>query len=272
MKLAVSNIAWPTGADAAAAALLRRHGATGVEIAPTMVWPKPLDASRADVLAYRATWERQGLTVVALQALLFGRPDLTLFAGRERREQTFDYLDRIMELAEWLGAGVLVFGSPKNRLIGGRPTAEVMPETVEFFRHVGDRAAKRGVIFGIEPNPPEYGCDFVTTAAEGSALVAAVGHPGFGLHLDAGGLALTGGTPADAGPVRPCHYHISEPHLSLIGTGGAPHAAYAVSLRGLGYDGWRSIEMRRPEGDWEVALDTSLAHAAGSYFPQASAA
>lgn len=272
MKLAVSNIAWPAGCDSAAAELLRRHGATGVEIAPTMVWPKPLDASEAEIRAHRAFWEQRGLSVVALQALLFGRPDLTLFETTERRERTFAYLDRIMWIGELLGAGVLVFGSPKNRRIGERPLIEAHTEAVEFFRRIGDRATRRQLVFCIEPNPPEYGCDFIATTAEGAKLVAAIGHPGLGLHLDAGGLALSGETAADAGMVRPRHFHISEPHLKPIGTGGAPHAKYAADLHELRYDGWRSIEMRRPEVGWEVALNDGLTKAVERYFPRACAA
>ena len=34
MRLAVSNLAWPAGADAAVAPLLIEHGFAGVEVAP----------------------------------------------------------------------------------------------------------------------------------------------------------------------------------------------------------------------------------------------
>src|SRR4051812_10329496 len=54
MRLAISNIAWPVGADDEAAPLLNAHGVEGVELALTKIWPEPLDASAADVRAYRA--------------------------------------------------------------------------------------------------------------------------------------------------------------------------------------------------------------------------
>ncbi len=45
MKLAISNIAWEAKDDELVAALMREHGVDGVEIAPTVHWPSPLEAS-----------------------------------------------------------------------------------------------------------------------------------------------------------------------------------------------------------------------------------
>ena len=91
MRLAISNIAWPAGADAAAAPLLRAHGVEGVELALTKIWPEPLDAPAAEVRAYRDGWEKQGLRIAALQALLFGKPHLTLFSDEPTRRQMLNY-------------------------------------------------------------------------------------------------------------------------------------------------------------------------------------
>jgi sugar phosphate isomerase/epimerase len=265
MKLAVSNLAWPVESDGAAAELLGRHGVRAIELAPTKVWPRPAEATEEDVIAYRAFWERRGFQIVALQALLFGRPDLTLFDDPGTRGHTFDYLCRIMRLASCLGAGVLVFGSPGNRRVNGRPPAEVRPVAVDLFRRLGEAAHRHGVSFCIEPNPPAYGCDFVTTVEQGAQLVAEVGHPGFGLHLDAGGMALAGESLERVGAVGPRHFHISEPHLCPIGTGSTPHAVYAEQLRQVGYERWCSVEMRMAERDWLVILDESLAQAGRLY-------
>jgi sugar phosphate isomerase/epimerase len=265
MRLAVSNIAWPAGSDAAAADLLRRHGVPAVEVAPTKVWPQPADVTEAEAMAYRSWWERRGMAIVALQALLFGQPGLTLFDRAATTERTLDYLGRIIRLAGWLGAGALVFGSPKNRLAAGKPAAEVWSTALGLFRRLGAVAERHRTVFCIEPNPPEYGCDWVTRVAEGAALVAEVGHPGFGLHLDAGGMMLAGDNLAGLGPVRPGHFHISEPHLGPTGTCGAPHTAFAEELRRIHYDRWHSIEMRMPEGDWLATLDRSIGNAVRLY-------
>jgi sugar phosphate isomerase/epimerase len=265
MKLAVSNIAWPRGEDAGAAEVLARHGVTGVELAPTLVWPDPLAVTERDAVACRLAWERRGRTVVAMQALLFGKSDLLLFGDPAVRDRAVGYLGGVMRLAGWLGRLVLVFGSPGNRKVGGRAYEEVLPEAVAVFRRLGELALGHGVTFCIEPNPPAYGCDFVTSAAQGAALVAEVAHPGFGLHLDAGGLTLSGERPADLKDAPLAHYHVSEPHLKPIGTAGAPHAVFAADLQARGYDRWCSVEMRQPEGDWRSALESSLMVAREAY-------
>jgi len=222
----------------------------GLELAPTKLWPQPTEVSEMDARRYRSAVERRGLSVVAFQAVLFGRPELTIFENDARRAETIAYLAGMCRLAGWLGARVLVFGSPKNRLVGATRSTEALAIACDFFRRVGDHAARHDTMVCIEANPPEYGCDFITHTAAAAELVGAVDHPGFGLHLDAGGITLAGDAPD---VVRGCaslarHYHISEPHLAPIGTGGADHAALASALRRGGFQGWLSIEMKPPAG------------------------
>lgn len=252
MKLALSNIAWRREDDAAIAALMREHGVGGVEIAPTALWEDPLGVAAAQVQAVRDWWEDHGAQVVALQALLFGRPELTIFQAQTARRATLEYLTGMMDLAAHLGARAMVFGSPKNRLVGELDAREARRIALEFFGEVGKRAAARDVVLCIEPNPRDYGCDFVNTTAEGLALVQEVGSPGFGLHLDAGALTLNRENIAEAiaeaaGVLQ--HFHASDPGLVPLGTGGADHAACAGALREAGYESWVSVEMRPlPDG------------------------
>lgn len=270
MRLAISNIAWPAGADEDAAPLLHSHGVEGVELALTKIWPEPLAASAAEVIAYRQRWEKRGLRIAALQALLFGKPQLTIFDTEAVRRQTVDYLSGIIERAAWLGAAVLVFGSPKNRRRGELSPAEAWSLAVPFFRELGRHARRQGVCFCIEPNPAEYGCDFVTTVAKGIELVDAVAEEGFGLHLDTGGMALAGDVPAAsiaAADERCRHFHISEPFLAEVGSGPAVHGECATALRARAYRGWVSIEMsqaKEPDA-WRPAIERALALAKANY-------
>ncbi|HVE85340.1 MAG TPA: sugar phosphate isomerase/epimerase, partial [Myxococcales bacterium] len=115
MKLTASNIAWKPAEDETAAAALRSVRAEGVEIAPTAVWPRPLESTQQQRLEYRRWWEERGLKISSLQALLFGRPELRIFGDEEGRKATFEYLAGMIRLGGELGAAALVFGSPKNR-------------------------------------------------------------------------------------------------------------------------------------------------------------
>jgi len=250
-KLAISNIAWDPLDDAAAAELMRAEGFTGLEIAPTVRWSSPMEVPDHDVDAYRAWWEERGIRVVALQSLLFGRPDLVLFGSESARRALADHFTGMIALARRLGAGVLVFGSPKNRQRGAVPLAEAMAIAAEFFRRVGAVAAANATKICIEPNPPDYGCDFITTTAEAAALCARVASPGVLVQGDLGAMQMVGDSPAvaiAAAGSRIGHFHASEPNLAESGSGPAgakPHEEAAHALREQAYPGWISIEMRR---------------------------
>jgi D-psicose/D-tagatose/L-ribulose 3-epimerase len=270
MRLAISNIAWPSGADATVMPLLHTHGVEGVELALTKVWPEPLAVSADEVRAYREGWEKQGLRIVALQALLFGKPHLTLFGSEQARGQMRDYLTRMIERAGLLGARVLVFGSPKNRLRHGQSPAEAWAIAVPFFRELGGIARRHGVCFCIEPNPPAYGCDFVTTVAEGIELVDAVADDGFGLHLDTAGMSLAGDPPMAsilAAGNRCQHFHVSSPFLAEVDGATVTHNEFAQALREADYQSWLSIEMgeAKETGAWAAAVERSLAFVRAAY-------
>lgn len=250
MRLAVSNIAWPAAEHASVLPALRELGVTAVEVAPTKLFPDPSAVSPADVDATRAWWADQGFAVVAAQALLFGRPELTLFDSTAVREQTLVYLARVLATCGRLGAGACVFGSPKNRRRGDLPEAAARDTAVSFFRRLAGYAADAGTTVVLEANPPRYGADFVTRAAEAIELVRAVDHPAFRLHLDTACMTLAGDPTRetfDAGFPQLGHFHVSEAELAAPGPGTAvDHAAFATELNQRGYAGWVSLEMREP--------------------------
>jgi len=205
-----------------------------------------------------------------MQALLFGRGDLVLFGDAAGRRRLTDYLAAIIDLAAGLGATRLVFGSPKNRRRGSLGIVQAEAIAIPFFRELGRRAADRGVWILIEPNPSDYGCDFLVASRQVIEFVGRAGQDGLGVHLDSGAMAIGREVPAEivaaAGP-RWRHVHASEPGLVPLGTGGADHAALAEALRAVGYDGFVSIEMTQgPAGtSWRERLDAALAVAGRAY-------
>jgi sugar phosphate isomerase/epimerase len=269
MRLAISNIAWPTGADAEALPLLKEHGVAGVELALTKIWPEPLAATAEELDKYRAWLESRGLSIVALQALLFGKPDLLLFGSPSAREAMHDYLVEIIRRAARLGAGALVFGSPGNRKHGNLDSAAAFAVAIPFFRRLGEVAAQHGVAVCIEPNPPAYGCDWITTVREAIELVDAVSSAGFGLHLDSAGMHLAGDGAAAvlAAGSRVRHFHASAPFLEGVSSGDVPHGEYAAALADQGHRGWVSIEMAEPKlrPTWQEGVRTALGFVRQTY-------
>ncbi|MEX1025333.1 MAG: sugar phosphate isomerase/epimerase [Planctomycetota bacterium] len=281
MRLSISNIAWRAEEEAAVAKLLQARGITGVEIAPGRIAPPGLTAARTgvapseltddEVLRYRSFWGDHNIEVVAMQALLFGQPDLQVFGDASDRRALVRYLTRIVAIGGLAGAKALVFGSPKNRRVDGLTANEIEARSREVFRELGAIAVDHGTCLCIEPNPPEYGCNWITSAAEAKALVDRIDHPGFGLHLDAAALHLAN---EDAALLRSMasearHFHVSEPELAPVGapTSPVPHASFAAALGDARYANWISIEMRQPAPDASnlPALTAALDFTATTY-------
>jgi sugar phosphate isomerase/epimerase len=249
-RLAFSNIAWEPEEEPQVLPLLRSAGITGIEIAPTVLWPRWEGATPEAARAYRRCLEDEGFVVPALQAILFARPLAALFDPRGDAH-FLDHLGRVAALAGGFGARVAVLGAPRQRDRGARGWDEALESAVPVLRRAASVFADHDCCLCIEPNPARYGCNFVLNSQEGAALVEAVDAPGFGLHLDAAALYLEGESLAAVWPrvghlVR--HFHVSEPELGDFRAAVVPHASNFAVLESAGYGGWCSIEMRRPAG------------------------
>lgn len=262
MRLAVSNIAWERADDDAAAAVLRGAGIDAVELAPTKAWPDPRTADLAAAHAERDRWQARGLTVRSTQSLLFGRPELQLFGPGQ--EDLIAHLELVLGLGAAMGAGPQVFGSPRNRRRGDLPLEQALPVAVAAFTRLAVTAAGLGTTLVLEANPEQYGADFVTSAHEAAALVAAVDHPGLRLHLDTACMALAGDDPVACVHRYAhllAHVHLSEPDLGPVGAPNPVHTSVVRALRDVGYTAGVTVEMR-PCADPLAGLQRAAAYAA----------
>lgn len=247
MNISISNIAWDISEEQEMIGILKEYAIQGIEIALTKIWNPPINIPDQDIFNYKTRWNQNGIELVAMQSLLFNRPDLTLFDSELIREQTKNYLKQIILIAEKLKIKVLVFGSPKNRLISQLNKNKALDIAIQFFSEIGQFSDKHNLVFCIEPNPAEYGCDFIKTTEEGIELVKEVNHPGFRLHLDAATITLNH---ENIEKSIKCsipflsHFHISEPYLELIGSRNTNHSHFVKVLREIGYEKWVSIEMK----------------------------
>lgn len=251
MKLAVSSIAWANEEEEAVADRLRALNVTHVEIAPTKLWADPTIVAADEARAYVAWWADRGIEVSAFQSMLFTRPDLKIFESEQNRRETVSYMSKFLELAGIMGARKLVFGSPKNRQRGEMDMARANDIARKFFDELGGIAEKHGVVLCLEPNAPQYNCDFATNAADGAGLVKSVNNPGFGLHLDTACMALAGddieSSIRDNRDILE-HFHVSSPMLEQVEQrDDVDHAAAAQALRNINYDKLVSIEMKPGE-------------------------
>jgi D-psicose/D-tagatose/L-ribulose 3-epimerase len=250
MKIAISNIAWLPEEDRDALAMLRECGLSAVEAAPSRWWPDPAKATAEEARERRERLHTDGLSVAGFQAILFGKPDLTLFDSADQRRACLNYLTHIAQLLAICGGGPIVFGAPKNRLVpAAMSRAEADRIAVEFFVELAGRAARLGVWYCLEPNPTGYGCNYVTHVADAARIVRQVNSPGLRMQIDAGELAMNDEAVARiVGEHHDIigHVHVSQPMLGSFEAPWAGHSALASALTSAGYTGFASVEMKRP--------------------------
>ncbi len=259
MKLAVSNIAWLPADTPDRYAQLAAAGVEGIEAAPGVLFPeaeRPLRPRSTAIAAARAAAAVHGLRFASLQSVHFGLSEAQLFGPPPARAIFIDALTDAVDLAAALGMAAIVIGSPRARI---RP--EGMSETAAFdsaaegLRPVAERAAQAGVRLAFEANPALYGGNFVTHFADALRLCQQVDHPGFGINLDLGErLANDGAIDLDEAARWLAHVQVSAPELAPPLGQAAAVGELAAKLRGVRYDGWVSLEMRRPAIDAGAVL------------------
>ena len=268
MRLSISNIAWDPSDDEAVAALLARHGVDAIDIAPGKYFPRPLEARTEDVHRVRQWWAQRGIEITGMQALLFGTTGLNVFAPEPTQQALLTHLDAVCRIGGQLGATRLVFGSPRNRDRTGLTDAQAHADAVAFFTQLGDVAQRHGVVVCLEPNPPCYGANFMTTSAETARVVEAVAHPAIRMQLDTGALTINGEAIGDVLAAHGSlvgHIHLSEPDLVPLGDKGVDHGALHRAMAAVLPHHVATIEMlattaEPPLGAVDRALRFANAH------------
>lgn len=246
MKFSISNIAWQENEDEMTYELMNAFGYRGIEIAPSRIWKQPASASLESIHSFKLMMTDRGIKICAMQSLLYGHPELTLFQSKEKNYQTMHFLKKMIDLASLLECEAVVFGSPKNRLMSGMNSNDAEKIAVKSFKELGDYAFTKKIDFCLEPNPKEYGADFLTNTLETVEFVKKVQSPGLWLNIDAGTIALNDENLETILPIAipfARHLHISEPFLGEI-SNVSLHSKLLKMVSELKYQYWISIEMR----------------------------
>lgn len=253
MKLSISNIGWENENDAYVYGLMEKYGCSGLEIAPTRIFPE----NPYSKISEAAEWSRllkkeHGFSISSMQSIWFGRQE-KLFGTQKERDALADYTKQAIDFAAAIGCGNLVFGCPRNR---NCPEGADLADAILFFREIGDYAASKGTMIGMEANPPIYNTNYINDTASALALVREVASKGFLLNLDVGTMIQNGEDMALlSGQVEYIsHVHISEPGLKPIEKREIHRALKEVLLSG-GYYKFISVEMGKT-GDMEVIGST----------------
>lgn len=256
MNLSISNIAWAPEQDANVYKMMRSYGYSGLEIAPTRIFPEnPYEDLETAKSWAKSLKEREGFQISSMQSIWFGRTE-RLFGTKEEKNLLIDYTKKAIDFAAAIGCGNLVFGCPKNRIF---PEGASSKDAITFFKELGDYAYSKGTTIGMEANPEIYGTNYINDTTSAIDLIKSVDSKGFHLNLDVGTMIANAESvnllKGNIGFVN--HVHISEPHLKPLKEREL-HKELAEYMKENDYQGYISIEMARQD-DMQI-LENCLAY------------
>lgn len=245
MRLSISNIAWSDEKDEQVYALMKKHGYSGLEIAPTRIFPEtPYDKNKDAKAWGEQLKQKYGFSVSSMQSIWYGHQE-KIFGSAEERQVLVDYTKKAIDFAAAIDCPNLVFGCPRNRNLPEGADAE---PAIGFFREIGDYAVEHGTIVAMEANPPIYNTNYINDTLSALELIKKVDSRGFLLNLDVGTMIQNEESVSElAGKVEFIHHvHISEPGLKPIKERKL-HAELKEILAEENYEGFISIEMGKLE-------------------------
>lgn len=245
MKFCISNIAWDTAEDNDVFELMLQNGFTSLELAPGKYFSlSELETPKA--INLKAQINTLGINIVSLQGILFNTNNLFLFEDENSRNLLFNHLKRIIDYAHLLGVTNIVFGCPKNRVIGSKNRETCIGIAIDFFKLLGDYAKVKNTIIGLEPNAKEYSTDFLITTEETIDFLNELNHEHVKLNFDLS-TAILNNENIETNIMRGAHLinhvHVSEPFLKPVSQYETKHLALFTSLQKINYRKNISIEM-----------------------------
>lgn len=240
MKLSISNIAWSAEDDQEMYHFLSQEN-FGLEIAPTRIFENNPYSDLKKASKFQKELEaKYAFSISSMQSICFGRNE-AIFGSEEERKAIFDYMSKAIDFASAINCKNLVFGSPKNRIIGENQ----IEIAYDFFKGLGEYAESKNTIMAIEANPEIYGTNFINTTQDAFNFVKEIKCSGLMVNVDLGTI-LNNNESLDIVEKNldlVNHIHVSEPYLERI----IPkkiHEDLSEMLAQNKYDKYVSIEMK----------------------------
>jgi len=247
MRFAICNElfeAWPFDK---VCRFIKDAGYDGIEVAPFTLAPRITDVTRERRALLRQQAADAGVQIIGLHWLLAGTQELYLTSPDSAvRSRTAEYIVALSEACRDLGGTLMVFGSPKQRsLLPGVSREQAFDWAADTFRRAMPEVSGNGVSICMEPLSPSE-TDFINTCEQAAALIRAVDHPDFILHLDVKAMASEQTPTVDlihryAGMAG--HFHANDANLRGPGFGDIDFVPIFRALHDAGYDRWVSVEV-----------------------------
>lgn len=249
MKIALCNEVLRPMPFEAQCAFAAAVGFDGLELAPFTLADDPRTLTAQDARRCRRALEAEGLECCALHWLLRAPEGFSITTADDAvRHETTEFMRRLVDFAAEAGAGVLVHGSPPQRVLpeGEPEEAEARERAAECFALAGEAAEAAGVVYCIEPLATSE-TRYVNTVAEAVAIVEEVGSEGLRTMIDTCATASDGASVEETihrwmptGMLR--HVHVNDPNRRGPGEGTLDFGPIVEALQDTGYTGWVSAE------------------------------
>ena len=253
MKFALCNELFGSADLGTAAKITKKAGYGGIEFAPYTVFGSfsPADV-RTGIANIKKTLIENDLAFVGFHWLLVGsqtvasQPMSLVSPDHALREAALQRLGLLLSASGELGGGVLILGSPKQRMsVPGQSAADAAVLLKDGLLSLGDHAVKCNSTLLIEAL--DHGqCDVINTLEEASGLVAAISSPGIASMFDfhnCGDEKESWDSLIRKYAKIIKHVHINEWDGGAPGTGTSDYAPAFRALQELAFDGWISMEI-----------------------------
>ncbi len=247
MKYAICNETFENWDHARVCARAAELGYTGLEVAPFTLAPLITDVSAARRAELRRQAEAAGIRIIGLHWLLAKTTGFHLTSPDTAvRKATGEYLAELTRATADLGGDLMVLGSPFQRnLDEGVSKAVGDDRAADTLGHCLKALEECRVTLCLEPLTTAE-TNYLTTAAEGTALCRRMAHPFVKLHLDVKAMSSEAAPVADT--IRANreffhHFHANDPNKRGPGFGAVDFKPIFAALRDVGYAGWVSVEV-----------------------------
>jgi sugar phosphate isomerase/epimerase len=227
---------------------VREIGYDGLEIAPFTLGASIDEITPARRRELRSILADSGLEMIGLHWLLAKTQGYYLTSpDASTRIRTAEYLRELARLTRDLGGSLMVFGSPKQRdLLPGVDYDHAFRYAAEVFSSLMPTLEEVNVGLCLEPLAPSE-TNFLNTCRQATALIEAVDHPNFCLHMDvkAQSSEPEGTVPELIAEFAPTagHFHAQDVNLRGPGMGSVDFLPIMKALVESGYDRWVSVEV-----------------------------
>lgn len=210
-RLMVSNLTWNRVYEDKALDILRRYNIRKIELALSkhVHWDH---ASMDILLDIKKKYASYNMEIYSLQAIFYEKP----FNVFEDPQSFIAHFKKVLTIARFLGASVIVFGSPKNRFVpAGLSQEDARQKFLQVMREVSKYAEVNRVCICIEPNAKDYGCNFINTIDEARQMVKDISSPFVKVNVDTGNLVMEYDV-LDIEAQYIGHVQVSESHLGPL--------------------------------------------------------